>query len=115
MKRIAIAFLILFSMPAFAADWPPVNPADLAAKTPRVEPDADAEALLWDVRTSHEIHGPDVEMREEHYIRIKIFNDRGRERFTTIDLEYADHEHISDISGRTIRPNGEIVELKKDA
>ncbi|SRR5579871_1026014 len=114
MKRLTLG-LLLFTMSAMAADWPPVNPADLAAKTPRVEPDADAEALLWDVRTSHEIHGPDVEMREEHYIRIKIFNDRGRERFTTIDLEYADHEHISDISGRTIRPNGEIVELKKDA
>ncbi len=28
-------------------DWKPIDPAELALKTPTVEKDADAEALFW--------------------------------------------------------------------
>src|SRR4051812_21918726 len=31
-------------------DWRPVTPEELASKTPVVEPGADAEALIWEVR-----------------------------------------------------------------
>jgi hypothetical protein len=112
---IAIILLAVTAAPAFAVDWPPLNPADLQQKTPKVEPDADAEALLWDVKFSTVISGDSVETTEFHYIRIKIFNDRGRDKFTTVDIEFSKNERISEIAGRTIRPNGEIVELKKDA
>ena len=30
--------------------WRPVDPADIALKAPIVEPDADAEAIFWDIR-----------------------------------------------------------------
>ena len=52
--RAAIA-LVLALVPGLstAADkWPVVDPAELATKTPKVEPNADAEAFLWDVRVT---------------------------------------------------------------
>jgi hypothetical protein len=111
----AIIFLAATAAPAFAVDWPPLNPADLALKASKIEPDADAEALLWDVRVATTLTGDTVDTYYINYRRIKIFNDRGRDKFTTVDIEFANKENISDIAGRTIRPNGEIVELKKDA
>jgi hypothetical protein len=112
---ITIFFLAITAAHVFAADWPPLNPADLALKTPKVEPDADAEALLWDVRVGTTLTGDTIDTVYNHYLRIKIFNDRGRDKFTTVDIPFSNGEHISDIAGRTIRANGEIVELKKDA
>ncbi|HEX4950956.1 MAG TPA: DUF3857 domain-containing protein, partial [Blastocatellia bacterium] len=50
-----------------------------------------------------------------HYLRIKIFTERGKEQKSTIDLPYFGRTNISGIQGRTIKPNGEILELKKDA
>ena len=46
-----VCFSFLFSLTTVAQDkvWRPIDPADLASKTPIVEPDADAEALFWDV------------------------------------------------------------------
>jgi hypothetical protein len=116
MRRILAGIIFLASSVAYASgpDWPPVDRAELALKAPKVEPDADAEALLWDVRVSHESEGG-IKTVRLHYLRIKIFNDRGREKFTTVDIEFRNGEKISDIAARTIRPNGEIVELKKDA
>jgi hypothetical protein len=33
---------------AMAADWPVIAPADLSLSQPRIDPNADAEVLLWD-------------------------------------------------------------------
>jgi hypothetical protein len=117
MRRLStlIIFLITAAAPVVAADWPPVNPADLALKTPTIESDADAEALLWDVRVSHSVQMFSVTTDEFNYLRVKIFTDHGRDKFTTVDLAFGDNGKITDIAGRTIRPNGEIVELKSDA
>ena len=48
-----------------------------------------------------------------HYIRIKIFTDRGREAQSKIDIPYLKDQEISDIAARTIKSDGTIVELKK--
>ena len=51
----AILFLGLTASLALAADdWKPVDPSHLAMKAPVVEPEADAEAILWDVRVDDE-------------------------------------------------------------
>ena len=41
-----------FATSALAGDdkWKPIDPSDLALKEPKVEKDADAEALFWEVR-----------------------------------------------------------------
>lgn len=98
-----------------STDWPPVDPADLALKEPRVEKDADAEAIYWEVRVLDELDGASLRAVLSHYIRIKLFTDRGRDQHATVDIPYPGHDRITDIAGRTIKPNGETLELRPDS
>ncbi|HJQ23439.1 MAG TPA: DUF3857 and transglutaminase domain-containing protein [Blastocatellia bacterium] len=108
----ATLFIGLVQVSAFAGDdWKPVDPADLALKAPVVETDADAEAIFWDVRVDDE--GEDLVFT--HYIRIKVFTERGKESQGQIDIPFLGNTRVKDIAGRTIKPDGSIVELKKDA
>lgn len=97
---------------AAAADWPPISPADLALKTPRLDPAADAEALLWDVRITDATKGEQFSTVFEHHLRVKIFSDRGRERYASVELPYTPYRRVRDIEGRTVAPNGTITELR---
>ncbi len=77
-----------------------------------MEKDADAEALFWEVRVDD---GGETDLVFTNYIRIKIFTERGRESQSKIDITpYNPYIKIKDVAGRTIKPNGEIVELKKE-
>lgn len=110
-------FLILCSFACLAGDdWKPVDPAQLSLKTPVVEKDADAEAIFWEVKVADESNSyGEAQTVLTHYLRIKVFTERGKEQKSTIDLTYYGKTNISQIQGRTIKPNGEIIELKKDA
>jgi hypothetical protein len=99
---------------ALADDWKPLDPAVLALKAPVVEKDADAEAVLWDVRVRDEAEGGDPRTVLQHYLRIKVFTDRGRESQSKIDIIFGPSTRISEIAGRTIKPDGKIVELKRE-
>src|ERR1700752_498457 len=109
--------VMALAIPAIAAveDWKPVDPAELALKTPTVEKEADAEGLFWEVRIDD---NPDGDLIFTHYLRVKVFTDRGRESQSKIDLPfgnmYGREIKIKDIAARTIKPDGSIVELKKD-
>lgn len=99
-------------------DWKPIDPAELALKSPTVEKDADAEALFWEVKVADEAQGGDPRTVLNHYVRIKIFNERGRESQSKVDIlapKVGSREiKINDIAGRTIKPDGTVVELKKE-
>ena len=113
---LAVVCLTAAAVPARAGDdWKPVDPAHLALKAPVVEKDADAEALFWEVRVQDEWDGPDARTVLSHYVRIKIFTERGRESQSKIDIVFFGKNNIRDIAGRTIKPDGAIIELKKDA
>ncbi|MCI0486575.1 MAG: DUF3857 domain-containing protein [Blastocatellia bacterium] len=113
----ALVCSIIASAPAYAAgdDWRPIDPANLALKEPTVEPDADAEAIFWEVRVMDEFNGNIVRMVLWHYIRIKVFTERGKESQSRIDIPYYGGDRIRDIAARTIKPDGTILELGKDA
>jgi Domain of Unknown Function with PDB structure (DUF3857) len=96
-------------------DWKPVDQALLAMKTAVVEKDADAEAIFWEVRVTDENQGSEYRTVFSHYVRIKIFTERGKEKQSTVELLYLDRFNIRDIVGRTIKPDGSILELQKDA
>ncbi len=103
---------LLGAVPALAQQWKPIDPAHLALKAPAVEKDADAEALLWEVY----VNDASIDNFEYiHYLRVKIFSERGREAQSKIDIPYLSGTGIKDIAGRTIKPDGTIIELKKDA
>lgn len=117
--RFCALVLFLFSSHAAATvpveDWRPVDPAELSLKSPTVERDADAEALFWEVKIDDSADG---DLIFSHYVRIKVFTDRGRESQSKVDLPYGrlygSEIKINDIAGRTIHSDGSIVDLKKD-
>lgn len=92
-------------------EWRPINPSDLAQKVPMVEPDADAEAIFWDIRIDNSGGRNDLEL--SHYIRIKIFTERGRNLVSKIDIPFLSGTTIKDVAARTIKPDGSIVELSE--
>ncbi|MDQ3805911.1 MAG: DUF3857 and transglutaminase domain-containing protein [Acidobacteriota bacterium] len=124
LARLCLA-LCLLALPAAAAapaygekDWLPLDPAHLAMKEPVVERDADAEVIFWEVRVSYESGGYDLGTNLSHYVRIKIFTERGRESQSRVDIlapkAFGRETKIKDIAARTIKPDGTVVELKKE-
>lgn len=92
--------------------------AELSVAAPRIDKTADAEAFFWDVRVYDMIRSlPYVEHHVEHYIRIKVFNERGVKDHATVHIPYdpAVRQTLSDVRARTIKPDGTIRELQKDA
>lgn len=95
--------------------WQPVTDEERNLKTPRIDPEAGAEALFWRVHVVDAIQGEDPQTVLYYYLRIKVFNQRGCESQGTQDIPYAGKRTIVDVAGRTIKPDGTIIELKKDA
>jgi hypothetical protein len=105
---------LALAMPAAAEDWKPIDPSHLALREALIQKGADAEALIWEVSVADNLtYNGDLTTTFEHYLRVKIFTDRGRERFATVDIPYASGMDVADVAARTIRPDGSIVELKK--
>ncbi|HYX31302.1 MAG TPA: DUF3857 domain-containing protein, partial [Pyrinomonadaceae bacterium] len=98
-------------------DWRPIDKAELESKTPVVDKDADAEVIFWEARVVDEIQeGVDSAYPRtviNHYLRVKIFNDRGKESQSKVDIPYDNDIEIRDLMARTIKPDGTIVELQK--
>jgi hypothetical protein len=112
-----ISFILLissaFALTLFADDnpqpWRPVSPAELAMKTPTVEPDADAEAIFWEVRLDDK---KEDKLTFSNYVRVKIFTERGRERFAKFDLPFTKDVKIEGIAARVTKPDGTVLTLQ---
>src|ERR1700755_1575880 len=91
-------------------DWKPVEPSHLAMSAPVVEQDADAEAIFWEVYVDD---SRPYMLSLNHYIRIKVFNERGRDTQSKVDLTYYSGNRMEDIAARVVKPDGSSVELKK--
>src|SRR6185503_9788325 len=115
---LVVCLFAAFAVPALAYsdDWKPIDPAQLALKAPTVEKEADAEGLFWEVRIDDNSAGGGLVFN--HYLRVKVFTQRGRESQSKIDLLYGklygSEIKISDIAARTIKTDGKIIELKKE-
>jgi len=91
--------------------WHEITPAELQMKSPKVDPDADAEVIFWEVRVDDS--NPES-MVMKHYIRVKIFTERGREKYSKVDIPYRKGIRIRGIMARVIKPDGTTVELEKN-
>jgi len=92
-------------------EWDPVTDAEKAMKSNPLDPGAGAvvlfkrgkidviekSSLFWTTRT-------------QSYVRIKVFNDAGREA-GNVSVESFKSVRVSRIEGRTILPTGEIIPL----
>jgi hypothetical protein len=117
-RLLAVVYSCFFLVvPAMrGATWRPVTPEELSLKKSKSDPSADAEAFFREVRVLNEV-GSDHYPRNiiTEYIRLKIFTDRGKDEYGTVQIPYSGKGTVYGVSGRTIRPNGSIVELSKDA
>ncbi len=108
--------VLLLSIPfaAQASDWRPVTPEELAIKQAKNDPNADAECLFRDVRIENNLLGS-IQNQTTTYLRFKVFNERGATKYADREIEYSKGEHVSDVSARTIHPDGTIIDVKRDA
>ncbi len=95
--------------------WLPITEAERSLKAPLVEKDAGVEALFWRVHVIDEFKGQDLERVLYHYVRLKVFDEKGKERAATIDIPFGEKTSIMDLSGRTIKADGTELALKKDS
>lgn len=111
---LALPLLLLVASTVIAGDddWRPVTQAELEMKTPKVEADADAdaEAIFWEVR----VDDSKEDLSRVNYVRVKIFTDRGRQRFSKYDIPFVNGISIKDIEARVIKPDRSVVLLKKE-
>ena len=96
--------------------WDPVTDAERQMTAPTVEKDAGAEVLFWTVHVMDELQNrQDLHRVFHHYIRLKVFDEKGKEKVSTIDIEFGPKVGIQNIAARTIKPDGSIVEMKGNA
>ncbi|MCC6538600.1 MAG: DUF3857 and transglutaminase domain-containing protein [Bryobacterales bacterium] len=114
MRVILIVWAILLASPVWAQGWRPVEPAHLALKAPTIDPKADAEVLYWEVRIEDRFQSPDIYVIYSHYLRTKIFTEKGAKDEATVEIPYNSRTTISDLAARTVQPDGSIVELRKE-
>ncbi|MCU1290587.1 MAG: Transglutaminase protein [Acidobacteria bacterium] len=115
-NRKPLAMLSLFCLtliftPVISAqdkEWRPVSPKEAAMKTSIVEPDADAEAIFWETRIDD---SSSDELARNHYVRVKIFTERGREKYSKFDIPFSRGIKIKDIAARVIKADGTITEI----
>ena len=110
-------WLVFALLPASlpAVDWRPVTQQDLRSK-PVVDANADAEALFWEISLADSaVNNQYPHTTYSHYLRIKIFTERGVKQFGTIDLEYGNKRSISNLAARTIQADGSIQDVRSDA
>jgi hypothetical protein len=101
--------------PSEFADWLPVSDFERSLKSSTVEKEAGAEILLWRVHVVDEYLSVGLQRVLYHYVRLKVFDASGKEKTGTLDLPYNDRAAIADVSGRTIKADGTIVELDRKA
>ncbi len=90
--------------------WRPVSTAEIQSKNPLVEPDADAEAIFWEVK----IDDSHSDLSMSHYVRVKIYSERGREKYSKFDIPFTKKIKIKDLAARVIRADGSTVEVTKN-
>jgi len=107
----SVFVVLACSQIAFSQDkeWRDVTQAEREMKTAKVEADADAEAIFWEVR----VDDSSENLVMKHYIRVKIFTERGREKYSKVDIPYLKGVKIKNIMARVIKPDGTISELAK--
>ena len=101
MIRTLLFITILLPVFVKAADWFPIEKAELERSKPKINPDAPAEVIFWHVYIEDKMQGDEPQHIRRSYIRIKIYNEKGREKYVAIVVE----------RGRAIAEADEVGEL----
>jgi hypothetical protein len=95
--------------------WNDVDKALLAETQGVVDSEAPSETIFWEVHVTDTYEGDKVRSEIFHYRRVKVFNERGRDLESQVEIPYEQGQRVEVLGGRTIRSNGSIVELTSDA
>jgi hypothetical protein len=108
---LGLAIAGLCALPLPAASWPAINPAELADTKPQVEPDAGIEILALET----ELDASDFnQTATDVYLRLKVYTNEGVDKVAKIQIPYnRQDDSVRNIEARTIKPNGTILELKR--
>jgi hypothetical protein len=95
---------LVIAVPAFADDFKPVSPAELAMKDNPAAPGS--HAMILELSRIDD----DNEAYEEIYYRIKIFTEEGK-KHADIEIPFVKNYgfDITGIKARTVRPDGSVV------
>jgi hypothetical protein len=110
MFLVVLAFGLLLPARRGSSGWKPISDGDLRITAAEIgDPDADAAILFREGELDDdETEGTSLKI----YVRIKIFNERGR-RFADVQLPYrVDLGKITDVHGRTVKPDGTPLDLE---
>lgn len=107
--------LLVVALPLFAATWRPIEPSEISLKTPKIDANADAEILYWEVKITDHLQPPDIWTVYRHYLRVKIFTEKGAKELATAEIQFEGKEFVREVAARTIKPDGSIVEAGNDA
>lgn len=110
-----LAGTLLAAPPADASSWDEVNPRDPALRAPTVTPGADAEVILGEIEVRDEGRWDATQSVVSFHFLIKLFNERGRDAMSRVDIPYERNERVAGIAARTIHSDGTVVQLGKDA
>ncbi|MEN3334432.1 MAG: hypothetical protein V7641_3797 [Blastocatellia bacterium] len=105
----SLLWFILAARAGVAADWHPVSDEEMKLTAADIgDPEADAAILFREGRIDDtSLDGTTLRV----YLRIKIFNERGR-RYTDVQLPYrVELGRITDVSARTIRADGSVIDV----
>src|SRR6185437_16214721 len=112
---VTLSFFAVSALSAQPIDtaWLPITDAEKALKAPTVEPDAGVEGIFWRVHVEDNYTG-ELQRIYYHYIRLKVFNERGKSQVATINIPIAFNSSVEYLMARTIKADGSVVELKKE-
>ena len=120
-----LVLLALAGARAFAATpivpadnfWLPITDAEMKLKAPIVDKNAGVEALFTRIHVADDFSASSDEFHRisVHYIRLKVFTQEGKDKAANFDIPYDTKTAVTSIAGRTIKPDGTILELSKDA
>ena len=111
-RLIIFAAIVFFQVPRAAAfDWDPVTDAEKSMTSNPLDPGAGAVVLFKrgqiDVIEKSSLFWT---TRIQTYVRIKVFNDAGRDA-GNVSIDASKLVRMSRIEGRTVLPSGEIIRL----
>lgn len=107
--RSILLFFCLMSVayvPAFGGNWTQPTPDELKMTSDPAAPDSPAVYLFREEIVNDKMHSHIT------YARIKILTEKGKERFSEIEIPYEKDKtgvSISNVEGRTIEPDGTVV------
>jgi uncharacterized protein DUF3857/transglutaminase superfamily protein len=97
-------------------DWPPLPPEHRALAQPSFEKDADAEALLWEVKVDDRLERDGLLSVRDHFLRVKVFTQKGAQEWSKREIDYPrDKVSVSDVAARTLRADGSVLTMDKKA